>query len=140
MRQNASPSNFRWLASLTPCSIASDSVSQGHLLQDEDSLLSHLDSYAALSDDKAELLRMLEEASCSSSSSSSDERDSEDEEEEISECRVDWSSCMMSLWPVNVERLFRYDSTVSIVHRLAVHNSVHDTCYSLCRCCRPVSR
>ncbi len=67
------------------CSIASDSISlsQGHLLQDEDSLLSHPDSYG-LSDDKAELLRMLEEASCSSSSSSSEDRDSDDEEEDIS--------------------------------------------------------
>ena len=73
---------------LCVCSIASDSISlsQGHLLQDEDSLLSHPDSYGPLGDDKAELLRMLEEASCSSSSSSSSEdRESEEEEEEEEE-------------------------------------------------------
>ena len=87
------------------CSIASDSISQGHLLQDEDSLLSQPDSYGG-SDDKAELLRMLEEASSSSSSSSSEgegegeeeegeegDRDSDDEEEEISKWEVGtWGS------------------------------------------------
>ena len=55
------------------------------MLQDEDSLLSHPDSYGG-SDDKAELLRMLEEASSSSSSSEGEgeEEGDSDEDEEIS--------------------------------------------------------
>lgn len=59
------------------CSIASDSISQGHLLQDEDSLMSDpTTTYSHLGDDdKAELLRMLEEASCSSSNDSEEEED-----------------------------------------------------------------
>lgn len=59
------------------CSIASDSISQGHLLQDEDSLMSDpATTYSHLGDDdKAELLRMLEEASCSSSNDSEEEED-----------------------------------------------------------------
>ena len=52
------------------------------MLQDEDSLLSTSASYSHLSDDKAELLRMLEEASCSSSSSSAGESEEEEAEEE----------------------------------------------------------
>jgi len=64
------------------CSIASDSTPltphQSHLLQEEDSLLSTANSYQNLSDDKEELLRMLEEASCSSSSSNSEESEDED--------------------------------------------------------------
>ena len=56
----------------------SDSVSRSQtpgILQDEDSLLSIPSDYTPGADDKTELLRMLEEASCSSSSG-----DSEDEE------------------------------------------------------------
>ena len=49
------------------------------ILQDEDSLMSMSSSYGQTADEKSELLKILEEVSCSSSSEESEE------EEEISE-------------------------------------------------------
>lgn len=81
----------------TFCSIASDSVSQGHILQDEDSLLSNPASYSHPTDEEAELLRVLEEVSCSSSSSA-EESEEEEEEEEISESGVGRSLSLGCGW------------------------------------------